>query len=120
MTGNKRGRQEEEMGDDFGKAQAAVLEELSTILRSVDSRDMIGLARAVRDAKNICSYGVSREGLALKAFTINLHNLGFKAYFVGDTNTPPLSSGDLFLVSAGPSYYSTVICCFLLASVLMV
>lgn len=108
VTGNKRERQDEFLGDDFGSIQSAVLEELTTILESVDERDMSGLARAIHDANRVCCYGVNREGLALKAFTINLHNLGFKAYFVGDTNTPPLTTGDLFIVAAGPSYYSTV------------
>lgn len=108
VSGNKRDRQDEVLRDDFGSVQSAVLNELAGILQSVDARDMAGLARAIQDANCICCYGVNREGLALKAFTINLHNLGFKAHFVGDTNTPPLTTGDLFLVSAGPSYYSTV------------
>ena len=108
MIGNKRERQEDRRNEDFGYVQSAVLDELSTILQSVDPRDVTGLARAIRDANRICCYGVGREGLVLKAFAINLHNLGFKAYFVGDTNTPALTTGDLFVVAAGPSYYSTV------------
>lgn len=108
LTGNKRSRQVDDLGTDFGQVQKAVLNELSSILQSVNPGDMTGLIRAIRSANRICCYGVSREGLVLKAFSINLHNLGFNATFVGDTNAPSLTTGDLFIVAAGPSYYSTV------------
>eukprot|EP00210_Caulerpa_lentillifera_P006248 g5967.t1 len=108
MTGNKRERQEDDLTDDFYSVQSAVLNELSGILQSVDSRDAKGLARAIRDANRVCCYGVNREGLEMKGFALSLFYLGFKAHYVGDTTAPPLAKGDLFLVSAGPSYYSTV------------
>jgi len=108
VSGNKRERQEDDLSEDFTTVQSTVLDELSGILQSVDGQDIKGLARAIRDANNICCYGVSREGLAMKGLALNLFHLGFKAHSVGDTTTPPLTKGDLFLVAAGPSYYSTV------------
>ena len=105
----KRERDEsDDIFEDFARVQSSVFEELSSILAAVDSSEATSLARAIRDARLICCYGVGREGLVMKGLASNLHHLGFQAYVVGDTNTPTLGKGDLFLVSAGPSYYSTV------------
>lgn len=108
VSGIKREREDDDQFDDFFKVQTSVFEELSSILASVDSNDVTCMARAIRDARIICCYGVGREGLVMKGLASNLHHMGFDAHAVGDTNTPSLGKGDLFLVSAGPSYYSTV------------
>ncbi|KAK6926265.1 hypothetical protein RJ641_007984 [Dillenia turbinata] len=53
-------------------------------------------------------YGVGREGLMLKALCMRLFHLGLSAHVVGDMTTPPISSSDLLVVSAGPGGFSTV------------
>ncbi|CAD7699633.1 unnamed protein product [Ostreobium quekettii] len=108
VSGIKRERDEDDQFEDYFKIQTSIFEELSAIMSSVDPNDVTSLARAIRDARVVCCYGVGREGLVMKGLASNLHHMGFEAYTVGDTNTPTLGKGDLFLVSAGPSYYSTV------------
>lgn len=44
----------------------------------------------------------------LKAFCMRLFHLGLSAHVVGDVTTPPISSGDLLIASAGPGAFSTV------------
>ncbi|XP_076913380.1 uncharacterized protein LOC143571984 [Bidens hawaiensis] len=53
-------------------------------------------------------YGVGREGLMMKALCMRLAHLGLSAHCVGDMTTPPISSNDLLIVSAGPGGFSTV------------
>ncbi|EOA12421.1 hypothetical protein CARUB_v10028025mg [Capsella rubella] len=53
-------------------------------------------------------YGVGREGLMLKAFAMRLFHLGLSAHLVFDMTTPPISSSDLLIASAGPGGFSTV------------
>ncbi|XP_010444547.1 PREDICTED: uncharacterized protein LOC104727207 [Camelina sativa] len=53
-------------------------------------------------------YGVGREGLMLKAFAMRLSHLGLSAHVVFDMTTPPISSSDLLIASAGPGGFSTV------------
>lgn len=108
VSGVKREREEDDQFDDYFKIQSSIFEELTAIMNSVDPNDVTALARAIRDARVVCCYGVGREGLVMKGLASNLHHMGFDAHVVGDTNTPTLGKGDLFLVSAGPSYYSTV------------
>ncbi|KAJ8771427.1 hypothetical protein K2173_026604 [Erythroxylum novogranatense] len=53
-------------------------------------------------------YGVGREGLMLKGLCMRLAHLGLSAHFVFDMTTPPISSKDLLIASAGPGGFSTV------------
>lgn len=53
-------------------------------------------------------YGVGREGLMMKALCMRLAHLGLSTHCVGDMTTPPISSSDLLIASAGPGGFSTV------------
>lgn len=53
-------------------------------------------------------YGVGREGLMLKAFCMRLAHLGLSAHLVFDMTTPPITTNDLLIASAGPGGFSTV------------
>lgn len=44
----------------------------------------------------------------MKALCMRLFHLGFSAHVVGDMTTPPITSDDLLLASAGPGDFSTV------------
>ncbi|MEL6641538.1 MAG: SIS domain-containing protein [Pseudomonadota bacterium] len=66
------------------------------------------LSKGLAAANRICCYGVGREGLMMKALTMRLYHLGSDAHFVGDMTSPPILSGDVLFVSAGPGFFSTV------------
>jgi len=66
------------------------------------------LSGALARARRICCHGVGREGLMMKALAMRLHHLGLDAHVVGDMTAPPVGTGDLLLVSAGPGQFSTV------------
>ncbi|XP_020584006.1 uncharacterized protein LOC110027073 [Phalaenopsis equestris] len=66
------------------------------------------IARAANASKKVFVHGVGREGLMLKAFCMRLFHLGISSHVVGDVTTPPISSGDLLIASAGPGSFSTV------------
>ncbi|XP_071707327.1 uncharacterized protein [Rutidosis leptorrhynchoides] len=53
-------------------------------------------------------HGVGREGLMMKALCMRLAHLGLSAHCVGYMTTPPISSSDLLIASAGPGGFSTV------------
>ena len=66
------------------------------------------MAGPIRKARRIALYGVGREGLMMKSLAMRLFHLGLDAHVVGDMTTPPLGSGDLLIVSAGPGEFATV------------
>jgi 6-phospho-3-hexuloisomerase len=59
-------------------------------------------------AHRVACYGVGREGLMMRALTMRLYHLGLDAHVVGAMTTPPITRGDLLVVSAGPGQFSTV------------
>lgn len=50
---------------------------------------------------NIFVYGAGRSGFVGKSFAMRLVQLGFKAYMVGESATPPMKKDDLFIVISG-------------------
>lgn len=74
-----------------------------------DVLDQLGpVTAALAVAGRIACVGVGREGLMMKALAMRLYHLGIDAHVVGDMTTPPLGSGDVLMVSAGPGSFSTV------------
>ncbi|KAG2296968.1 hypothetical protein Bca52824_043637 [Brassica carinata] len=59
------------------------------------------LAGVSRRGARVFLHGVGREGLMLKAFAMRLFHLGLSSHLVSDMTTPPISSPDLLIASAG-------------------
>lgn len=66
------------------------------------------ISAAVNRNGRVFVHGVGREGLMMKALCMRLAHLGISAHCVGDMTTPPISSPDLLLASAGPGGFPTV------------
>ncbi|TKI04699.1 SIS domain-containing protein [Martelella alba] len=84
------------------------LGELAAVLAKVDDGAIGQAVTRIRQSRRIALYGVGREGLQIKGFAMRLYHLGLSASVVGDMTTPPLGSGDMLIVSAGPGRFSTV------------
>lgn len=83
-------------------------DEVRAVLEDDAAPEVEKLCDEVQRAGRIACYGVGREGLMMRALCMRLMHLGFDAHMVGDMTTPPLGTGDLLLVSAGPGAFSTV------------
>lgn len=84
------------------------LDEVDRVLRQVSPQETQALVDEIVAARHIIVYGLGREGLVMRGFAMRLMHLGCSAAVVGDMTTPPIGPGDLFLVSCGPGYLSTV------------
>jgi 6-phospho-3-hexuloisomerase len=85
-----------------------ILAEIDRVLSRVSESEVAALCDAILRARRIVVYGLGREGLAMRSFAMRLMHLGFDASVVFDMTVPPVGPGDLFLVSCGPGYLSTV------------
>ncbi|ADH64892.1 MULTISPECIES: SIS domain-containing protein [Thermaceae] len=93
---------------DLRAMAAQALSEIEGVFAKVSPEATETLLNEVLHARRIATYGVGREGLMMKALCMRLFHLGLDAHVVGDMTTPPLSDGDLLLVSAGPGHFFTV------------
>jgi 6-phospho-3-hexuloisomerase len=84
------------------------LEEIGAVFAKLEPNMIEPLLEEIVKARRIATYGVGREGLMMKAFCMRLFHLGLNVHVVGDMTTPPLETGDLLMVSAGPGNFSTV------------
>jgi 6-phospho-3-hexuloisomerase len=76
----------------------AVLDEVRAVLAAVPA--LPGALAELLLAPRVVVYGQGRTGLALRALTMRLAQMGRDAHFLLDTAPPPLRPGDLFLANA--------------------
>lgn len=94
---------------DVNTIATQALRELGTVFAVPLSDAAEQMCEEILNARRIACYGVGREGLMMKALCMRLMHLGLDAHVVGDMTTPPIGTGDLLLVSAGPGAFSTVL-----------
>ncbi|MER8465818.1 SIS domain-containing protein [Mesorhizobium sp. M1396] len=97
------------MSDKSKSLFETALAELGGVLARVDEHRIDAACKMLAGAPRIVVYGCGREALQVKGFAMRLYHLGLPVSVVGDMNTPPLGSGDVFLVSSGPGETSTVL-----------
>src|SRR5439155_6143417 len=97
------------MSHDIQTMASQALKDLERVFAALPQDTGERMCAEILRARRIACYGVGREGLMMKALCMRLMHLGLEAHVVGDMTTPPISSGDLLLVSAGPGEFSTVL-----------
>jgi 6-phospho-3-hexuloisomerase len=75
-----------------------ILTELSGVF--AEAPDLAARLADLLEAPRVLVYGQGRTGLALRALTMRLAQMGRDAHFLLDTAPAPLRPGDLFLVNA--------------------
>lgn len=78
-----------------------VTEEITTVLSRVLEEEAIHLSLQLRSAKRIFVCGEGRSGLMGKAFAMRLMHGGYPVYVIGETITPSIGAGDLFVAISG-------------------
>ena len=71
------------------------------MFKKIQQEDIHKLAEDCIKAKKIFVAGAGRSGFAARGFANRLLHLGFSAYFVGETTTPPIGAGDLLVIGSG-------------------
>ena len=83
--------------------------EIGKATAGVTVAELDALIAAIIAAKSIALYGVGREGLMMRALAMRLYHAGLDAHVLGDMSCPPVGAGDLFLISAGPGDFATIL-----------
>jgi 6-phospho-3-hexuloisomerase len=78
-----------------------ILAELERVLAAVDGKSAEALADAILESKKIFVAGGGRSGFMAKSFVMRLMHIGLDPYVVGETVTPNLEAGDIFIVGSG-------------------
>ncbi|WP_138418669.1 6-phospho-3-hexuloisomerase [Aquibacillus sediminis] len=90
-----------------------ISDEVSEVLRNVNTTETELLANELKQAKRIFIAGTGRSGLVGKMVAMRLMHSGYPVYVVGETITPSIEAEDLLLVISGSGntemlkYYGT-------------
>lgn len=85
----------------FEQAVDHLIEDARATTRQVAVDDLATLLDELEAARHVVIFGRGRSGHVARSFATRLAHLGFKAYFVGETSTPPVSDEDLVLLVSG-------------------
>ena len=83
------------------KDMELVKQEIVQVLDKVDTKQLDAFCKAILEAPRVFIAGEGRSGLSAKGFAMRLMHLGFTVYVVGETTTPALQAGDLFVGVSG-------------------
>lgn len=90
--------------DDHVNPQAlseAILNENRTLLARVSKEKLDHLIEVIDKAGRIFCAAHGRSGYILRCFCMRLMQLGYPAFFVGETITPRIGKGDMLFVLSG-------------------
>ena len=82
-----------------GFAQA--VGELGRVSERLDEAEIEAFMSAILRARRVFLIGAGREGLATRAFTMQLMHLGKVAHWIWDDTTPAIGPGDLLIATSG-------------------
>lgn len=78
-----------------------ILDENRKLLAGISDAEVNRLIEELDNAERIFCAAQGRSGLILRCFCMRLMQLGYSAFFVGETITPGIRSGDLLFVLSG-------------------
>lgn len=78
-----------------------ILKELENNAKYISQEELEKFADRIWQAGNVFAAGAGRSGFVARAFANRLMHLGLKAWFVGESVTPPIHSGDLLVIVSG-------------------
>lgn len=92
---------EKTFSEEYRAACAAVENELTRTLNSIDPASLEQLKTDILAADQVFFVGVGRVMLSLQAICKRLAHLGIKAHYVGEITEPHLNLSDLLIVGSG-------------------
>lgn len=78
-----------------------ILNELETTLGHIKDDEVEALQQKILDANAVFVSGKGRSGFVANSFAMRLNQLGKTAHVVGESTTPSIQDGDVFLVISG-------------------
>ena len=78
-----------------------ILSELYTFLEGVKGTEYNDICEAIENANHIFLAGIGRTGYIMRCFAMRLAQLGFRVYWIGDSNTCSARVGDLLILGSG-------------------
>jgi 6-phospho 3-hexuloisomerase len=91
------------------RAMREIIDQVQKASDELDSKQVNGFIKVLRDSKRIFVIGAGRSGIVARAFAMRLMHLGFDTHVIGETITPAVSKEDLLVGVSGSGETSLVV-----------
>lgn len=78
-----------------------IINEIEGVLSQVNEQELSDVMGAFDKNRRVFVDGEGRSGFSAKGFAMRLMHIGYTVFFVGETITPALREGDLFVAVSG-------------------
>ena len=78
-----------------------ILDEIKDVIEKVDEEQVKKIMNVLKKGTRIFVDGEGRSGFQAKGFAMRLMHIGYNSYVMGETITPALKKGDIFLAISG-------------------
>ncbi|WP_293785903.1 6-phospho-3-hexuloisomerase [uncultured Pedobacter sp.] len=87
----------------------SIIEENTQLARKVQLDRLIPFIYHIQQAKRIFITAAGRSGFAMQSAAMRLMHLGLTVYYVGDTTSPAIGTGDLLIAASGSGATSSIV-----------
>lgn len=95
--------------EEVSKAMNIITEHAKKVSDKLSDRNVNELVKTILNSDRVFVAGAGRSGLIARAFAMRLMHLNFKVHVIGETITPRLEKGDLFLGVSGSGETTRVV-----------
>jgi 6-phospho-3-hexuloisomerase len=95
----------------FADAARTIVEEIAQVAGKIDAGEVGRLVERIVAARTVVIAGEGRSGLVGRTFAMRLMQLGVAAYVAGETITPAVGAGDLFIAISGSGRTAATLTC---------
>lgn len=95
--------------EEVSKAMKIITNHAKSVSDELNQKEVNELVRTILNSKRVFVAGAGRSGLIAKAFAMRLMHLNIKVHVIGETITPSLEEGDLFIGVTGSGETSRVV-----------
>ena len=93
----------------MNKTLDIILKEIEGVLSQVDEAQIADVMGAFSKDRRVFVDGEGRSGFSAKGFAMRLMHIGYTVFFVGETITPAMKEGDLFVAVSGSGTSANVL-----------
>ena len=86
-----------------------ILAEIETVLDAGEEQQLEAVMERIQKNRRVFVDGEGRSGFSARGFAMRLMHLGYTVFFVGETITPALREGDLFIAVSGSGKSANVL-----------
>ncbi|MGW7926448.1 6-phospho-3-hexuloisomerase [Staphylococcus xylosus] len=86
-----------------------ILNEIQEVMNLVDEKEIDDAITTLTKEKRIFIIGAGRSGFQGKSFAMRLMHIGYQSYVVGETITPSVQDGDIWIAISGSGITESIV-----------